>query len=264
MKATALLLLTTALTLFAAQGPDDNYIMTNGQPCPRDGKAKNQAVIALNHAKNRYDEPTVDDVDTDVTLAAMLAPGEDEHRFDATRAARIVGFVVDVKPGSKETCNCEATDPVDRDTHVELALSADAPPNQRVIAEVTPRLRRLMKMKQPPIDWTTFTLQSHGQGGIKGKWVEVTGWLLFDIEHVDVAENTTPGNPSNSRASCWEVHPITDIRVLDHAPENTPSLTSGTLRALQAAHVKQLAHDKSRRDTIEARNKEVRKAYVER
>lgn len=258
---TPYLLLAAVLSALAG-GPDQNndYMLSNGDSCPPEGSTKKMVVQALNRDKNRFEAPSVDDVDTDVTLAAMLAPGEDEQRFDQKRAARVVGFVVDVKVGGRETCNCGATNPIDRDTHIELALSPDAPPNQRIIVEVTPRLRKQMKAKG--LDWRTQTLQSHGKDGIKGKWVEVTGWLLFDKEHTDGAENSSPGNPRNWRASCWEIHPITDLRVLENgAPANTPALPVNTLRSLQKAHVLQVRRDKSRSDAIEARNKENRDKF---
>jgi hypothetical protein len=45
--------------------------------------------------------------------------------------------VVDVKPGGKaETCNCGATAVIDMDTHIELGLSEETEPGQRVIVEV--------------------------------------------------------------------------------------------------------------------------------
>jgi hypothetical protein len=48
-----------------------------------------------------------------------------------------------------------------------------------------------------------------------GRWVKFTGWMLFDIEHSDEAENTKPGRTRNWRGTAWEIHPITDIQVLN-------------------------------------------------
>jgi hypothetical protein len=47
-----------------------------------------------------------------------------------------------------------------------------------------------------------------------GRWVRVTGWLLFDAEHANAAENTAPGRARNWRASAWEIHPITAVEVV--------------------------------------------------
>jgi hypothetical protein len=251
----------TGFVLVGALPEGSDYTMQDGKTCGQTGTAVKKEVKALNLRKNQFGAPTADDIDTDVTLAAMLAPGEDEDRFDATKAARIVGFVMDVKVGGVETCNCKATNPIDRDTHIELAAAPGAPNNQRMIAEVTPRLRKQMKDKG--VDWTTHTLQSHGKGGIKGKWVEVTGWLLFDFEHTDKAENSSPGNPANWRATCWEVHPITEIAVLGGPPANHHALAPATLRVMQEAHARQVARSPTRRDAIEKRNKRNREMYDE-
>jgi hypothetical protein len=257
----AVTLLASGIVLAASTQEDPTYKMQDGKTCGATGTAVKAEVKTLNIRKNQFGSPTADDIDTDVTLAALVTPGEDEDRFDATKAARIVGFVVDVKVGGVETCNCKATNPIDRDTHIELAVTPDAPNNQRVIVEVTPRLRQ--HMKSTGVDWTTLTLQSHGDGGIKGKWVEVTGWLLFDSEHTDAAENTSPGNPTNWRATCWEIHPITDIRVLDGPPANHQSVAPATLRTMQGVHAKQAARNPSRREAIEKRNKLNRENFSE-
>ncbi len=251
-----LTLVVTAAVLVAGAAAQDVYTLSDGTPCPLAGSAKGDAVKALNRDKNRFTSPQAGDVDTSVTLAAMLSPGDDEGRFDGTRAARVVGFVIDVHLGGKETCNCEATDPVDRDAHVELALATDAPPNQRVIVEVTPRFR--LKELNQGVDWSTMTLSSQGPEGIKGKWVEITGWLLFDFEHVDAAENTNPGNPGNWRATCWEIHPITSITVLDEPPPSVPLISSGLMRELQGVHARHMKRDPARRKAVAARIEAVR------
>jgi hypothetical protein len=146
--------------------------------------------------------------------------------------------VVGVKVGGVETCNCRARAPIDRDTHIELAISPGAPPTQRVIVEVTPRFRDVMEAQG--VDWSTAALA--GRAGVKGQWVEVASWLLFDTPHINEAENTNPGNPPNWRATCWEVHPITSLKVVDAPPALpvTPEVIAASQRqrtqAMTAAH----------------------------
>jgi hypothetical protein len=77
-----------------------------------------------------------------------------------------------------------------------------------VIVEVTPRWRAMMAARG--VDWSTRTLRR----GYLGRWVRVTGWLLFDAEHANAAENTEPGRARNWRATAWEIHPITSIEVV--------------------------------------------------
>src|SRR5262249_9968875 len=167
-----------ALLLVSSPG-DLDVISLNGRDCGLEGKPGGSAgQKELNRLKNRYDVPGESDIDGDISLPALLAPGNDFKRFDPRKSARISGLVIDVKMGGVESCNCEATDPNERDTHIELSLAEDAPETQRVIVEVTPRLRLLMKKKD--LDWTTSTLRDK----LKGKWVEVIGWLLFDVPHI--------------------------------------------------------------------------------
>jgi hypothetical protein len=177
--------------------------------CGMTGDATAPQVRALNRRKNRYATPAPADVDSAVTLAAMLEPGGDRARWDERRGASIVGYVHDVKPGGIESVNCRARDLPDRDTHIELVLDpmSDAGP-RRVIVEVTPRWRTLMATRR--VDWSTRALRRD----YLGRWVRVTGWLLFDAEHANAAENTAPRRARNWRATAWEIHPITAIEVV--------------------------------------------------
>ena len=117
-----------------------------------------------------------------------------------------MGYVYEVKNGGAETCNCK--DPNVKDTHIEILL--DPMQNEkmyRVVAEITPRMRKLMLAKG--IDWSTKTLRDK----ILGRWVKFEGWLFFDEEHANAAENTAPGRERNWRATAWEIHPITNMEV---------------------------------------------------
>ena len=219
-----------ALALGQAPPNDNVYIMADGTPCPLQGDNPKPALVALDLQKNRATAPKADDIDSDVTLGAILSPGTDIGRFDPTKGATIEGIVVRVKQGSKETCNCHAQDPNDQDTHIELALSASATRTQRVVVEVTPRLRK--QMKDAGKDWSTATLQGqNGADGIVGKWVRITGWLFFDEIHLEISENTNPGGPNNVRATCWEIHPITGLEVLDTPPPGARSSTPRSSRS---------------------------------
>jgi hypothetical protein len=202
----------------------------------------------LNEKKNRYVGPTAAEIDTQVTLAAMLAPGDDVDRFDESKGGTITGFVVDVKVGGKETCNCGAVKPIDRDTHIDLALSEHAPSTQHVIVEVTPRLRAKMGS-----GWTTEEL-SNPQTGIKGKWVEVSGWLLFDVMHINEAENTNPGDSHNWRATCWEIHPITSIKKLSAAPPELHGLHPDVLHTFHLMQAAALNRNAEAKTNLKARN----------
>jgi len=138
--------------------------------CGMEGKAKSERVKLLNGLKNRYNFPGKNDFDKSVGLKAVLQPGDDENRWNEHKAAEITGYVYNVKPGCVESCNCYAKDKLFRDTHIELVLDPNiSRENKRMIVEVTPRLRAIMKSKG--IDWTTKSLRK----SILGRWIKVQG-----------------------------------------------------------------------------------------
>jgi hypothetical protein len=246
MRIAAFLGMSLMMVTFSPQEVDLDEITVNGKPCGLEGTAKSEGMKDLNRHKNRWAIPDDSDIDHEVSLAAMLAPGKDVNRFDQEKAAKIQGFVIDVKMGGTETCNCGADDPDLKDTHIELALAAGAPEIQRVIVEVTPRLRKLMKMKMPEVDWTTAALHSK----FKEKWVEVTGWLTFDTAHIKQAENTNQGHKGNWRATCWEIHPVTNITLLDAPPEEAKDFQPTSFAALQKLHANHLARSEPAKASI--------------
>jgi hypothetical protein len=215
-----------------AQVPGDlDTIRVDGKPCGLVGKpGGSPPQQALNKYKNRYAIPAESDIDPEVSLAALVAPGIDVNRFSPKNAAQIRAFVIEIKEGEKESCNCEATDPVLMDTHIVLGAADGVPETQHVIVEVTPRLRMLKKAAGK--DWSTATLKHD----YSKKWVEVTGWLTFDTAHIKQAENTHHGNPHNWRATCWEIHPVTEITLLDGPPPELKNFQHQALTALQSLH----------------------------
>jgi hypothetical protein len=178
--------------------------------CALEGDATNPRVRALNLLKNRATSPTPKEIDTTITLAAMLAPGDDHMRFTSSKGVVVRGYVADVKVGGVETVNCHAKAPADRDTHIELTLTPnDADEATHVIVEVTPRWRAMVRPDGS--DWSTPALRKW----LVGRWVEVTGWLLYDEEHEANAAHTQRGRAKVWRATAWEVHPITGLRVVE-------------------------------------------------
>ncbi len=122
--------------------------------CPLEGSAHEVRLRELNKLKNRTSFPEVKDFDTSVSFAKMLGPGDDRDRFSTAKATEIIGYITDVKVGGVETCNCKAKDPARKDTHIELVISPMNYLNtQKIIVEVTPRMRNIMKPKG--IDWST-------------------------------------------------------------------------------------------------------------
>ena len=157
----------------------------------------------FNALKNRTALPAAVEFDQRVTLDAMLASGDDRQRWSEARAAAIEGYVVRAHDAGAESANCFS--PGRRDAHIEIALRPDAPPHERVIVEITPPMRDWAA--QQGLDWSTASVVRQ----FTGHRVRVEGWLLFDREHAEEAQNTNPGNASNWRATAWELHPVTSI-----------------------------------------------------
>jgi hypothetical protein len=224
--------------LFLALGPDNgdlDVVKWGNTECGLEGNPNgSEAQKDLDRHKNRYDISGEEDIDPQVSLPAMLVPGNDVKRFDPEKAARITGFVVNVKSGGKESCNCDARAPDAWDTHIELGLADGVAKTQRVIVEITPRLR-ILKSRAGE-NWTTEVVSKQ----FKGKWVEVTGWLLFDTAHIRQAENTHPGNKTNFRATCWEIHPVTDIKVVPDPTAELAEFQPAGLTALQRLHARHI------------------------
>jgi hypothetical protein len=198
----------SVLTL-AAAAPSRLPAQATFNGCPLVGDARSSGLQTLNVLKNRTELPVGADIDSQVTLTALLTPGDDRHRWNERHAATLIGYVLDVRPGGMETVNCHARGASDRDTHIELVLDPLSPSGpERVIVEVTPRIRALMA--SGGLDWSTNAIRRD----FLGRWVRVTGWLFFDAEHAKQSQHTAPSRPDPWRATAWELHPVTAIETV--------------------------------------------------
>jgi hypothetical protein len=181
MKKLPLLLLSILLlTASYAPPPDDlTDIVIDGKKCGPHGSAKDGTKeFNSNMFKNRFDFPESSDIDGSIDLEKISKAKENQSGFDNSKAVDIEGYIVDVKPGGKETCNCKTTVAGFKDTHIEIVVNSkkkDA--SKRVIVEVTPRMRQIMQ--DQGIDWSTTTLKQT----FKNKFVKIQGWLFYDVSH---------------------------------------------------------------------------------
>jgi hypothetical protein len=173
---------------------------------PPQGIALSADARAFNRLKNRAEPPRESDFDERVTLAGLLRPGEDRGRWSASSAAAVEGYVIAVREGGVESANGFSF--LRRDSHIEVGPRPDSPPRERVILEVTPPLRDWAKSRG--MDWSNAALARE----LTGRLCRFEGWLLFDSNHAEESENIRPGAPSNWRATAWEIHPVTLIKVL--------------------------------------------------
>jgi hypothetical protein len=174
--------------------------------CPSAGISLTSRVRNLHRLKNRTAIPHGADFDSRVTLDQLLQPGDDSHRWSTNSAARIQGYVVDVAYAGSEAANCFS--PSRRDIHILIAERKEAGKSEHVVLEVTPKLADWARAQG--MDWSEETLQAQ----LVGRWCEFEGWLYFDVGHAEESENVAPNNPTNWRATAWEIHPITKITVI--------------------------------------------------
>lgn len=158
----------------------------------------------LNPFKNRTKSPTAGQIKHAVSLAELLAPGNDTNRFSNTDAVVIEGYVIGATLEGPESCNCNKTDRADRDYHIAIAKKKTEKDEARMmVVEVTPRVRAAMGWSEAEIT------------GLKRHKVKFTGWLFFDKKHRSSAKNTHTGIGKIHRATAWEVHPVMRFEVLD-------------------------------------------------
>jgi len=84
------------------------------------------------------------------------------------------------------------------DWHIYLTASPNQGIANAIIVETTPRVR-------PNHHWDKAKLDPFVNSTTQ---VRITGWLLYDWEHIDVI--------GSQRATVWEVHPITKIEVMQN------------------------------------------------
>ena len=184
--------------------------------CGMKGDAKQKLAQRLNPLKNRFIAPRPEQIDSTISLNAILQPGSDTRRWSNQSGATIVGFVVSAHPGGNESCNCHAKQINRRDTHIDMVINPSDAADKRhhMIIEITPRLRAAMAQKG--VDWSAPGLQQN----IVNHWVKVTGWMFFDAEHTNAAENSTPHGKHNWRATAWEIHPVTAVQIVSDPRAN--------------------------------------------
>jgi len=183
------------------------FVIANSyaQPCQPWGSAPVGSRRGnLNELKNHAAVPPADSAQ-DLELSSLLATphGEDSDRFKNGTYVYTEGYLVSHKEEGAESCNCkEATaEQKNGDVHIYIGQSPDAPKSDCIIVEITPAFKRLH------LDYNNLL--------IAGEHVRITGYLLYDFEHVSNAVNTCKKCTSVWRKTCWEIHPIVGINKID-------------------------------------------------
>lgn len=190
------LILVSLLSAFCSSASAQFY-------CPPYGDKAMPKYRWLDSLKNRMAGDSGTIIDLTVTLDRLIAPGNDTTRFRPNQFVRITGYVLDVKDGEDETCNCHSKQKRDLDTHIELATSMTATDSGAIIVEVN----RYIKAGHP--EYSTPKLKV-----LKGRQVIIEGYLFPDSEHWHNSMNTNPKGTNLWRRTMWEVHPVTNLIVL--------------------------------------------------
>lgn len=163
------------------------------QVCGPEGNATSPSAQELNINKNRTDIPS-----TYVAISWNDTDNLPPSKVSEIQGAPItvIGYLSNkVNVEGAESTNCDLTQPDEVDWHMYLTAGPKQLVKQALIVETTPRTRPLHK-------WTTEMLGKYVNTDQK---VRISGWLLYDFEHIDVI--------GKERATVWEIHPITKIEV---------------------------------------------------
>lgn len=149
-------------------------------PCSAQERPTDKGETAeAERVKGRSSEPKAAEIDSAVTLDAMLEKGEKD--LNQEKAATVEGYIVQVE---KEE---------DGDMHVVLGPSKGETDTKRwVIVELTPAWQR----KKPSLSLAAIRK-------LHGNKVRVTGWLYWEPD----ADQPDP------RGTRWEIHPVTSIEI---------------------------------------------------
>lgn len=230
MKLRMALLIILALTLLAPISPGDaaaDENLDNYRGCPMQGSASSQCTQDQNRLKNRWRRaPSNNEINYEVTLAAVLQQGEDSDRWSNDDGAEITGYVASVDDTGGESCNCDSEAEGETDFHINVVTGSSVHSDcSRMIVEITPRWQHINH-------WTFDQVKQE----IEHKWVTFRGWMFSDIYHMREALNTRrsdafkcggkngPFNCNGTsgrklwRRTIWELHPVTSYTVLSGPP----------------------------------------------
>lgn len=179
-------------------GTPQPLVINGKQVCGPEGDASDPQLKALDGEKNR----------TDIPDASTYIPVNWENLRDLPSAnvknyegapVEVEGYLsntIKIENGGEST-NCGLKNDDEVDWHIYLTEQPNQPISKAVIVETTPRTR-------PLHSWDYNALSNYVNTNTK---VRISGWLMYDIQHIDVI--------GTERASVWEVHPITRIEVQD-------------------------------------------------
>jgi len=171
--------------------------------CPPQGTATSKRLQDLNVMKNRSVYPL--NKAKDLSIYNVMDTGDDSNRFTDSQYVSIQAWVIYFKSGGSESCNCQSKDPTQWDIHIGIAPDSAADKKDCMIIEVTPASKKKLGI---------FIDKNFGNQ-IVHHYVRIWGFMFWDDEHKQNSTHTAkPGTRDIFRATGWEIHPVTDIQII--------------------------------------------------
>ena len=146
--------------------------------------------------------------DASYTLEKLLSMKADDNTIKITNMNTVVtvtGYLVDIKYGKGETCNCGTDDDNFWDVHIELALHPNDTKDKFLVVEITPRIKfELLKLG---IDLSRDNIKKLFYNSKNKIMVTMTGFLFCDDRHANASAIDNVGG------TAWKLHPAWDIKL---------------------------------------------------
>lgn len=166
--------------------------------CGPQGDSGNTNHQQLDKLKNRTADSKQDLKVIDLTK--LFDGKNDTARFSNNDWVTVTGYIVLVKEGGKETCNCHSADKSTWDWHIEISATPVLNKKAVMICEVTQYTAAGCGVTYPELR------------ALIGQKVQITGWAFHDIEHWQNSFNTNPTGGDLWRGSDIEIHPVKHIK----------------------------------------------------
>ena len=178
--------------------------------CPQGGDKPVLRYMKADSLKNRY---TVPNKYNEIKFQEMYSMKYTDKTHSQNEAVYLHGYVIEVKNGGSETCNCHTKDTKWFDTHIVISNDInDKDASHGIVVEITPRLRGVVAQNFG-VTWNQFDTKFI-RNKILGHEVTVYGYLFNDEEHK--TNSVADGGKGNLwRGTCFEIHPVCEIKVID-------------------------------------------------
>lgn len=176
------------------------FCLTAHSQCKKEGDSNNKRIIALNLLKNRgIPKGLIPEI---INISDILKSGNDSTRWFSTQFVSVTGYIILVKYGGAETCNCHTKDKSRWDVHIELAAASGDKSNHALVCEAGVSSRSFNS------SLTYLNIKK-----LIGKRVTITGYFFADKQHWANSVNINPKGKLLWRKTAWEIHPIANINL---------------------------------------------------